>query len=188
MRELQSCKTQSDSLSHPHKRKHLNFSLARINQQESRLNILTGNTKPCTPVWQESLQLSESGTWDTKPLLTGWTFPKIQEDEAWLCPQAAGVRREEAWLCSRLAISTQGWESGWMITPFCRFPLCVYPLRCEPLCLCLSPLLESENPEGRMVSRSPCSILRGEHLRDARWMADKERLSEKSLASDNTKW
>lgn len=36
------------------------------------------------------------------------------------------------------------------------------------------------------MSCSPCSILRGEHLRDARWTADKERLSEKSLASDNT--
>lgn len=37
-----------------------------------------------------------------------------------------------------------------------------------------SPLLEGEAPEGRMVSHSPCTVLRGEHLRDARWMADRE--------------
>lgn len=37
-----------------------------------------------------------------------------------------------------------------------------------------SPLLEGEAPEGRMVLRSPRTVLRGEHLRDARWMADRE--------------
>ena len=53
-----------------------------------------------------------------------------------------------------------------------------------PMCVCL--LLEGEAPEGRMLSCSPWSILPGEHLRDARWMVA-QRLSEKSLASDNTK-
>lgn len=37
-KKLQSCKSQINSLNHPTKQKHLIFSLARINQQEHRLN------------------------------------------------------------------------------------------------------------------------------------------------------
>lgn len=95
--------------------------------------------------WEGMAQVLPNLSW-----IFGWIFPKIQESHtvslrpsSLLCIQEAGWNIKGCDQDGSLAISTQGSESGYKTTPFFALALSQ---------LCLSPFLDYELLEGRMVS------------------------------------